>query len=571
MYTDVLQCGPLSMAVLARSESLVRSRLRSPAVFNEKNAAGQNPLHLCADWVQGAQILVNFGFPCDQLDFSHLLPIDYAISIGGDARAAKVLLNAGSPLKCCYGIHGWFTTLDSALHSATRPEQELLSQWPPSPNISCLVDNLKCRRERLAQIAEAHLPRTVLNEIQILGTAIDGGRVHATWEALEKAGVKTSSILRTHEIPVYHQVRSRSFAMYLYNMGFEKLDDYDQYGRTPLAGLACLHESDNDLDILSDRLDLAQWYLVQGMDPLHPCRDHDISTWHIAAFYGILEIHCSNLQKLQDLGARFAESVYNSQWLDPVIMEILFSKTFEIPSRALHPMILLLAQEAAPECQDSCCCGCSRHGCTPTTKFLVALAGLERRTFQDYKSVILYETLALWYDWCHVLAAKGIPMSTVRGEVQRFVAFQKLGLTHTCCEIGSSYSDNAFSIMRMPIEDANEIREEEGELLNRLENMLQQPESDWWGSPSELDILLDVNDDGKPPTIRWANLWLAQRSYGLDEEACEKLRLAAGLSKKVFWESAWRFWGYWPRGLCGEVQWHLEVFPATRSIAFMFH
>ena len=97
--------------------------------------------------------------------------------------------------------------------------------------------------------------------------------MHATWEALGEAGVRTSSILRAHEIPVYHSVRSTSLAVYLYYMGFEKLDDDDHCGRTPLASLACPHKSDEYLDLLADRLDLAQRYLMQGMDPLHSCRD----------------------------------------------------------------------------------------------------------------------------------------------------------------------------------------------------------------------------------------------------------------------------------------------------------
>ena len=540
MISDVLGCGPLSMAVLQRSETLVRYLLRNLAVFNEKNAVGQSPLHLCGDWAQGLEILIKAGFPSDQIDSRHLSPLDYAVSMQGGADAAIILLKAGSPLTCCDDAHSNNSTLDFALYFAEIPEMEALSQWPLSPNIACLIENVKWRRESLAVLAEAHLARSVLDKLHDLGTAIDDTRAHHTWRALKRAGVKIPSSLRTRGVSVYHPVKSKSLAMYLYDMGFKNLDEYDQYGRTPLTSLACPWDRYfRDLEFTTEVLDLAEWYLLQGANPLRLCRDHDISTLHIAAFYGTSYASEIKPHEQQRLVSRVTGEFFKTQWIDPVILKR-FEKhqSYQYGIEVLNPLLLLFVQNAAPECQDSCCCGCSRHGCTPTTKFLARVAS----PFYDWEidSLRLYEISALLYNWYNALAAVNVSISRIRGEVERFIAFRKLGLKHTCCKISSWYHEDTFETKRLSDDDVDEIREEEVELLDQLENMLQQPDSDWWTSPSKQDILLDVSGEGPPPTLRWANLWLIQRTYRLDEEACEEIRIAGGLSEKQFWESNWK-------------------------------
>jgi len=168
------------MAVLQRSETLVRYRLRDPAVISEKNSIGQSALHLCGDWALGTELLLEAGFACDQIDETHYLPLNYAVSMQGSAAAAFSLLQNGSPLTCCDESHAWNSILDCELDRETR----LSSQWPLSPILACLIDTIKHRRESLAALAEAYLSRSVLDDLYTFGIAIDDTRAHRTWEAL---------------------------------------------------------------------------------------------------------------------------------------------------------------------------------------------------------------------------------------------------------------------------------------------------------------------------------------------------------------------------------------------------
>ena len=565
MIIDVMRCGPLSMAVLKRSETLVRYHLRNPAVFGEKNAAGQNALHLCGDWVKGIEILLEAGFPCDKTDNSHLTSLDYAISIQGAADAVRTLLKAGCPLACCGNPHGWNSTLDRVLCNPLDADMETKVQWPLSPKVSCLIDNIKYRRESLAVLAEKHSSYKFLNKIRILGTALDDTRAHCTWKALRRAGIKLPSSLRTRGVSVYHQVRSISLAKYLYNLGFKNVDEYDQHGRTPLMSLACRFEDFGvylrDTETLEETLSLAKWFLFQGADPLRSCRDHSLNTLHIAAYYGTIETAKMTLLEQQKIISPATEKLFKRQYIDPIVFKIprrLQSSGNGI--RILNPLLLLIVQKASPTCHDFCRCGCSYQGCTPTISLLQGITGFHFNWQRN--SLQLYEISALLHNWYNAVAAVGVSVRCVHEEVRRFIAFDKLELKHTCCRFYSSYAIDTFEQRPSTDDDFNQIREEEEELLNQLEDMLLDPDSDWWNSCSIFDILLDVNGEGPPPTLKWVNLWLISQAYGLDEEVCEELRKAARISGSDFWESCWavpelhhcRLQPWENRGRCGEIQ-----------------
>ncbi|KAL8824347.1 MAG: hypothetical protein Q9191_005116 [Dirinaria sp. TL-2023a] len=471
---DTMGCGPLSMAVLQKSETLVRYQLRNHDVLNESNVAGQTPLHLCGDWARGVELLLENEFSCDQLDSINLSPLDYTISMQDGANAASILLKAGSPLTSRDKKYGLKSTLDLALRFDATHGYAGASQWPLAPNIVCLIKHVKRRREDLAVLATKSLAPKVLDKLKQLGTAIDDTRASHTWIELEKAGIRVPPSLETRDVSVYHEVRSKNLAICLYNVGFRGLNEYDQHGMTPLMKLAWLKEREAsriNFQQIRERLDLAEWYFLQLTSPLLECRDHDISILHIAAFFGTSELQCIEIHELESLTSRFAG----------------------ISSR--------------------------------------------QRDFYLQDSLRLYEVSAILYNWYNVLAGKGIPVNKIKEEVERFVAFSKLDLKHTCCTIKPE--SPGYEIEKLSEDNVDEFRKEEDELLIHLDDMLRQPDSDWWNSPSRLDILLDVSGEGPPPTLRWAKLWLVQRTYGLDEEACEKIRIASKLPKELFWESKW--------------------------------
>ena len=189
--------------------------------------------------------------------------------------------------------------------------------------------------------------------------------------------------------------------------------------------------------------------------------------------------------------------------------------------------------------QDECRCACSYRGCTITTKFLSGMVRYEQIVSD---SLTLHGLSALLYNWYKVMAAMGNSLYNIHEEVERWVAFEKLDLTHTCCKIMTDPDEDKFEIKWLAADDIDEICDEERELLHHLEIMLHESDSDWWNSPSRFDFLLEVSLEEPPPTLRWANLWLARRLYNLDEEACDKIRSAAGIEEADFWGAIWSFW-----------------------------
>ena len=545
-----MKCGPLSLAVLERSESRVRRQLRDPAKLKERNSLGQTPLHLCGDWALGVENLLRAGIPCNQLDGYHHLPLDYSVSFESGARSAELLLKGGSLLTCSSNGHDLDSTLDLALTWSTKPGISVVQQWPLSSNIACLIDNVVWRRERLKVLADAHLPSIVLHDLFSLGTAIDGVRAHQAWVTLERTGVNVPSFLRTQGTYVYHRVNSRDLAQYLYDKGFRDLDEYDQYGRTPLI---CVFSVDESNDRISEALDLAEWYLSHGANPMHPHRDYGLSPLHVAAFHGTVNSTAAILKRQQNLPSRFTKNIHDILWHDPMVPATKEgTSSWCLSTQTLSPMLLLLLEKSTMKSYDGCICGCSLGGCTPTSKFLARLAPWSSH---KYDSLELYKVSALLYNWYKLMAAISVPIRNTIEEVRRFVAFQKLDLKHTCCDIiflnlGADVISTEMRETDMerrappPHDCVDDIRDEEAELLHLLEDMLGDSASDWWSSESKLDILLDVSSEGPPPTLRWANLWLVQRVYNFSEEACEIIRLAAGFSEKEFWESIWKIPGY---------------------------
>ena len=555
MIKDVLECGQLSMAVLQRSESLVKSRLRDPAVIDEKNALGQSPLHLCGDWAKGIELLLDAGFPLGVIDQWHLTPLDYAISMNDGEDAVRKLLEAGCPLRCCkrphkqHGMfHGCISTLYFAFFSIKIRDLDSLSQWPLPPRIAYLIQDIKLRRENLALLAGAYLPQDIVGKVQSLGTVMDDTRAQSTWSLLESAAVNIPSSLDTHSISVYHHVVSKDLAIYLYDLGFKNLDEYDQYGRTPLMSLACssmrhLYDRSLQLELMKAALDLAEWFLLQGANPLRPLRDHGGNVLYIAAFNEDIKIR-------HTIG--ITERAYRRLWIDPVVFKLSqYPNSDFYYAQTISPLVLPFVQELTLTCHDSCCRGCSLGGCTPTTAFLKRM----RTKLPNSCSRDLYELSCFLYNWYNIVATAGVSSSDVRKEVERFVAFSKLDLTHTCCRMYISPEVNSFAVRIPSDEDIDEVQEEEEELLHHLENMLQDLDSDWWKSSSSYDILLDISGERPPPTLKWATEWLLYQKYGLDEEDIEEIRTVGGYDEE-FWEQNWDIY---------EDGHGLELFPYSKK------
>lgn len=516
------------MAVLQKSESLLRSLIQQRGTPDEKNALGQRPIHLCADWAAGTRILLDAGFKCNVLDDNHVTPVEFALALDG-SEAASLLFKAGCPLTC-WVYHSKMTGCETF-----SSEHSIRTRWPiqaygPKALNLLLIKEIIDRRTRVANLASHHLPQHVLDWLGSLGTAVDDNTAHATWEALIKLGFQIPPGLDTLGLFVYHQYLTVDLAELLYNMGFCNLDAYDSSGLTPLMVWACQWKPD---------MAVATWFLENGADPLKPHRDHDLNALHVAI--------CAR-RPFHLLFSCQLKRAFSSWWLlnklsinqliDPVVIDGGYD------TKIISPIMQRLLQEISPTSHDSCKCSCSASGCTPTTMLLkchLSYYGLGRdRWLSEY----VYKGSALLFSWYMAIAAVGGPVNEVREEVRRFIAFAELDLTHTCCRKGFRFVE---AIVLMPKEDVEDIREEEEELIDQLEQILNNFESRPWKSSSKFDYLGEVNVECQPPTLRWANLVTARSAYGLDKGDCEKIRQASGISIDDFWQTFWDFslWNKW--------------------------
>ena len=378
-----------------------------------------------------------------------------------------------------------------------------------------LVKEIIARREHLAILANHHLPQDIINSIGLLGTVVDDTRAHATWEALTKRGFQVPSGLDTRGIFMYHRVDSVDLAEILYDMNFRNIDDYDSAGQTPLMEWLCRPQSN---------LDIADWFLGKGADPLRVHRDHDINALHLATrsysfsyrVFRPLQHSTSPWWIMNDLSV--------DQLIDPIVIDRGYCT--EIVSLKIQRLL----QEIPPTIHDSCRCACSTFGCTPTTMLYKNHQWELRQFYLDAKRV--YYDSSLLYSWYIAIAAVGVPVNEIREEVRRIVAFANMGLTHTCCR---PYPLNEMKGTLMPKEDVDEIRDEEEEMIDQQEQVLRDHESRPWKSSSRNDYLCEVDIERPPPTLRWANLVTIRAACGLDEKDCEEIRQASGILTENFW------------------------------------
>lgn len=122
---------------------------------------------------------------------------------------------------------------------------------------------------------------------------------------------------------------------------------------------------------------------------------------------------------------------------------------------------------------DACRCACSSSGCLPSTTFFKALA---RRRYCHQSQ----DTFALFYGLGHWDAFQG----ELASELLRYLTFENLEMTHTCCagdELPGTADDPLFGfgtlVLRPFGSNAEEIRDERGGLLGRLEALLSEFET----------------------------------------------------------------------------------------------
>ncbi|KAI9689638.1 MAG: hypothetical protein M1820_010136 [Bogoriella megaspora] len=421
------KCGELSQAVLARSETRLMSCIKAdPSSVNEKNVLGQTPLHLSAKWSWGTELLLANGARTDQLDMQRHPPIVYTCRQGGLA-SFQLLANAGSSFY--YPPKGEACLFDFALswyHCYPDESIEFIQE---------LILTMAQRSARILQIANDVLYQ---DELSLLGGSQDrilDAKFGDAVILLERHGV-TLPPDRTFCVvseTLYHaDYLSADIASRLFEAGFRDIDVPDKFDRTPLMDISFRAISNPDISLL-----FAKWLTDHGAD--------------LYSRFG-----SSNARAIHLLAWGLGQSIDGSTSTCPL-------------SEDAKQFLLDIFQD---ETGDGCKCKCSSRGCQGVTMALKGITQTFSKPYADEPSTSVKWLLAQ----IEHLGAYNTPSRAKHArKAIRFMTFEELGLTHSCCcRKRGIYWLNATHLQPMPEDDAREIFEEEKDLHDQLEILVPE-------------------------------------------------------------------------------------------------
>lgn len=252
-------------------------------------------------------------------------------------------------------------------------------------------------------------------------------------------------------------------AYQLYAAGFGGLNKYNGRGRTPLM-MRCrssVHTAAGVFDASQEfdkDLTLIRWYLEHGADLHQSFGNTDSSASHLVAWNIAHAMHAA-LDHIETCDSN--ES-----------MKFMLQGLSESATKLFEKII-------TDTCCDACSCRCSLEGCRALTIFLkyfafnprarIALRAQNRTTLVDVLEEAVPSKSPAWHQ--------------ISKDVIRFLVFEELGLTHTCCLRGYRttrwLSWHVHDIEKSDVRpvtgiDAIGIFEEEQELHELLEDLIEK-------------------------------------------------------------------------------------------------
>ncbi|ERF73404.1 hypothetical protein EPUS_08547 [Endocarpon pusillum Z07020] len=466
-FAETCRCGPLSMALIRRSEKDVRRILaKVPSALTERNAVGQTPLHISCGWPLGIKLLLDAGAQ-DIIDCTDNIGPRYPAFVYASEfsclESLELLLEAECsffPLCSIGGQNRYSCSFDFALLSGSQDAG------------SRLIQSLTDRRERLKALALDNLPFEETAKFNLCSNTILDEKSYDIYAALQANAVNVPESLAvpSARISVYHMYfLSPGLAEEMYKRGFHDIDAYDGHGLTPLMSH---HSTDLCLEF---------WLLSHGAD-LHATpnvlRRSNMNLDATAAHY---------------LGAKIAHQ-FISYDLD--------SRCSKLDSK-VHDLANLLCSIFEP---DICLCGCSSRGCHPATmmfkEFVWRLdmdGSIKHLSWigQIMRQTSLIDDAPCW----------------LPGEAIRVFTFDALSIRHTCCRY-----DGLWICLREE-EEREELREEDRFRLQLLEELVAEFEEKY----TELEVGLVEFFEGYWLTRMTAVLYEGATLTDRDEEEVRRI------------------------------------------------
>jgi hypothetical protein len=448
--TIVYDCGPLSIAILAKSQENVEIILkRYPDSINERNRLGQAPLHLSADWLWGTTRLLAAGSRLDISDNEGAFPIYYSYTVK------------------CWGTLETLLAADSPIPLPKLYRSGLQSLPPHIFDKVCIA--LADRRSRLADLAKLALSVAEYEQLLEPNSCLLHGKAWDVYKKIADKGFKIPSALKvpSRGRTVYHTSGLTSGEMEkLYNAGFREVDVQDPLRQTPFRLVASRLNNEEDVGP-------CLWLLSKGADPFKELDDLGTPPMHIFAA-GMADLATSKIRDIHK--SQQAQGLPKMTFAD------------------LKPGLLIISQDAYQLAKHDCQCRCFLHGCSPINiVFRLTLVDvyshipnesrdncrtclLQAQAFHEdmheaaQKCVDNYrEILYFFCNWVlETIYEKGKIPDTAYHELIRLFIFTELDITHTCCRKLRYYDRRLWP---KSLQEIREIQEEEKEMLLELESL----------------------------------------------------------------------------------------------------
>jgi hypothetical protein len=420
---------------------------RNPDAVSYGNLVGQTPLHMAAGWPWAVQFLLQAGANLSAVDHAGILPLSYACFFGCH-EAVKMLLAAGSPLS---SPQRPYTVLDDA------------STMRDVPSFVLLATTLAQRRIRLLRIARRVLPTHNLDSIVQSGGGILDYEAKEVIQVLHTSGVRIDPhywCFTDHSI--YHTENLLPDAAdVLYKLGFSNVEGRDRRGLTTLGSV---------IDGADSKIKIVPWLVSKGA---HIQRELEP---HIRLSRGCKAVHFAAAGIGDNL-----RHIFVSSWRFE-------SDAFERYNDYVADAIRIVLGPGCSNCYDYCDCLCSQEGCSPLTMILKHFAQYMLRRLQNssypYKKWSKYRMTTM--DWILETLDLGPPAKhRVGQEALRLLLFDELDLTHTCCRPD-------FRSFRPSIdeEEAQEVVDEESDLIVQFETLCERAELEWDSSSERFSQFL---------------------------------------------------------------------------------
>lgn len=343
-------------------------------------------LLLAEGWVDGIKVLLEFGADARQF-FQDL-------DRPGEEHhhSSAILLRAG-----CF-----FTKLKMA---------KSYSLYDKGERMHLFINELRARREKLRNLADACLPSKLIPAGNSLLDGPDGLRVYELLISRAKSSV--------HSIPpgdfffpsydsysesVYHHLSQKQCAEALYKAGFRATCMLDLNGNSPLGTMGMLPNDSN-----RNLMEIIHWHISKGLDVHHRLPWADESVAHLLIIDALLR--SPHIRAIRRLDSPEVIHDHTKEHTDELEEEL---HCFKKIHTALFP---------SPSVPDGCSCLCSPSGLTAASlmcREYITFSVFRFNCFDCLRHVFIH-----FLEWEESHGKN--PLAFIRA-----LTFTALDLTHTC-------------------------------------------------------------------------------------------------------------------------------------------